>query len=327
MHRRGGDHGRARRACRTRKSRSSRSSTSASSAASPTIRRGADHPDLYRLPGDRSPSSRRSATRSTPPASTTSPSRRVLFPPWTTDWISERGQRAAARLRHRPARARRRPRLPAMRLDRHRGSQPLRLDPVQGAMALQRLPGAVRPLQVPLVEQRQQREARQPMLAHIVAGDVRQRRVEMRVGGVAGELRLVGRAAAAPGSRQHQARLRLSPSRWAILPSLRSLTMAGREQASPARARARSRQEAAEPAVELGCRQARAPCTAPRSAPATGIRRRPAPTPGSRGRRRTSRCARSRISVGQRAGRTAPPIRAPGPARRRVLKWVPTRIG
>ena len=45
---------------------------------------------------------------------------------------------------------------------------------------------------------------------------------------------------------------------------------------------------------------ASAPCTRPRSAPTTGTRRRPAPTPGNRGRRRTSRSARSRISVGQR---------------------------
>ena len=40
--------------------------------------------------------------------------------------------------------------LPVMRVDRYRGGQPLRLDPLQGAVAVQFLPGAVRPLQVSL---------------------------------------------------------------------------------------------------------------------------------------------------------------------------------
>ena len=73
-----------------------------------------------------------------------------LAPPWTTDWISDKGKSRARLLRHRPARPRQGRDLPAMRLHRYRGSQPLRLDAVQGAMALQGLPGAVRPLQMPL---------------------------------------------------------------------------------------------------------------------------------------------------------------------------------
>ena len=46
------------------------------------------------------------------------------------------GQGQAPRLRHRPARPRQDRDLPAMRIDRYRGSQPLRFNPVQGAMAL-----------------------------------------------------------------------------------------------------------------------------------------------------------------------------------------------
>jgi ring-1,2-phenylacetyl-CoA epoxidase subunit PaaD len=75
----------------------------------------------------------------------------TLSPPWTTDWITEKGRgklRAYGMLRRsRPARARSSARnadLP------RRGDQPLRLHAVQGAMALQRLPRAVRPVQVPL---------------------------------------------------------------------------------------------------------------------------------------------------------------------------------
>ena len=51
-----------------------------------------------------------------------------------------------------------------------------------------------------LGKQRKQGEARQPMLAGIVAGDVRQRRVEMLGAGLAGQRGGVGREAAAPGS-------------------------------------------------------------------------------------------------------------------------------
>ena len=44
--------------------------------------------------------------------------------------------------------------------------------------------------------------------------------------------------------RQHQARLRLSPSRWAILPSLRSLTVAGVNRVAGSRSRRRGRKAA-----------------------------------------------------------------------------------
>ena len=88
--------------------------------------------------------------------------RNRLAPAWTTDWISlRRGE--AARLRHRPARgrrhgrerigltARRSPdRLPALRLDRHRAHQRVRLHALQGAVPLPGVPGALRLLQVPL---------------------------------------------------------------------------------------------------------------------------------------------------------------------------------
>ena len=133
-----------------------------------------------------------------------------------------------------------------------------------------------------------------------------------------------GRRGASP--RQHQARLRLRPSRCAILPSLRSLTVAGVNRVAGSRA-ADARQERGEPARETRRRGRRAPCTAPRSARTTGIRRRPAPTPGSRGRRRTSRARAVADQRSASAGSNAPPIRAPGSARRRVLKCVPTRIG
>ena len=112
---------------------------------------GDHHADLFRLPGDR-----RSSNAAIREALDAAGYRdvaieTVLSPPWTTDWISEDGQGEAARLRHRPARTGQGRDLPAMRLDRHRRSQPLRLNPVQGAMALQGLPGAVRPVQVPLI--------------------------------------------------------------------------------------------------------------------------------------------------------------------------------
>ena len=65
------------------------------------------------------------------------------------------------------------------------------------------------------------------MLAHIVAGDVGQAGVEMRVG------RVARRAPRGPDRARRRARAstrrgeRLTPSRWAILPSRRSETKAG----------------------------------------------------------------------------------------------------
>ena len=75
---------------------------------------------------------------------------RVLFPPWTTEWISERGRRAAPRLRDRAAYRVSDGAMSAVRFQRYRRSQPVRINAMQGAVAVQQLPGAVRPLQVPL---------------------------------------------------------------------------------------------------------------------------------------------------------------------------------
>ena len=89
---------------------------------------------------------------------------RRLSPPWTTAWISEEGRRKLAaygivppdesagpasplsRLGGRRARRE----LPALRVGAHQPGQRVRLDAVQGAVPLRRLPGAVRLLQVPL---------------------------------------------------------------------------------------------------------------------------------------------------------------------------------
>ena len=78
--------------------------------------------------------------------------RTVLSPPWTTDWITEDGRRKLAGVGHRAARradaaaARAGPsgRVPALRLRSGRGARRLRLDGVQGALALHVLPRAVR---------------------------------------------------------------------------------------------------------------------------------------------------------------------------------------
>ncbi len=107
-------------------------------------------PDLYRLPGDdrdRADDPRRARRGG---LCATSHIERVLFPPWTTEWISERGSERSKAYGIAPPSMSATAECPQLRVDRHRGSQPLRLDPVQGAMALQRLPGAVRPLQMPL---------------------------------------------------------------------------------------------------------------------------------------------------------------------------------
>ena len=79
-------------------------------------------------------------------------------PAWTTDWMTDEGRRQARR-----STASRRPTgrapatapvaadavgaLPAVRLARHPRAQPVRLDRLQVAVGVQRLPGAVRPLQ------------------------------------------------------------------------------------------------------------------------------------------------------------------------------------
>ena len=62
---------------------------------------------------------------------------RVLFPPWTTEWITQARPRAAARLRHRAAKPVGDRRMPAMRIERHGRGQPLRRNALQGPVALQ----------------------------------------------------------------------------------------------------------------------------------------------------------------------------------------------
>ncbi len=83
----------------------------------------------------------------------------VLAPAWTTDWMTEEGRRKLEEFGIAPPTARpaRRPgladavgALPAVRLARHPRAEPVRLHGVQVAVGLQRLPGAVRPLQGPL---------------------------------------------------------------------------------------------------------------------------------------------------------------------------------
>ena len=87
--------------------------------------------------------------------------RMVLSPAWTTDWMSEDGRDklraygiappgagpAGPVLGDSSAAPRRAAGLPAVRLDRHRGADPLRLHLLQVAVALPVLPRALRPLQ------------------------------------------------------------------------------------------------------------------------------------------------------------------------------------
>ena len=73
----------------------------------------------------------------------------VLSPAWTTDWITPEGRSKLHAYGIAPPTRRRRG-MPAMRLRRDRGDQPLRLDALQVAVALPRLRRAVRPVQMPL---------------------------------------------------------------------------------------------------------------------------------------------------------------------------------
>ena len=75
---------------------------------------------------------------------------RVLFPPWTTDWISERGRQRLHAYGIAPPSPSATAECPLCGSSDTVGGQPLRRDSLQGAMALQSLPGAVRTLQVPL---------------------------------------------------------------------------------------------------------------------------------------------------------------------------------
>ena len=119
------------------------------------------------------------------------------------------------------------------------------------------------------------------MLAHIVAGDVRQAGGQMLVAPRPRRWHAADRlpAGLAAISRQHQARVRFRPSRWAILPSVRSVTVAGVNRVAGSLA-GEARQEAVEPGRELVRAAAAGACTRPPSASATGSRRRTAPRPG-----------------------------------------------
>ena len=93
--------------------------------------------------------------------------------------------------------------------------------------------------------QGEHRETGQPMRPHVVHRQVREARIQMAFGRVqhrrsAGIVRAAGPR---PGPRKHQARLRFSPSRWAILPSVRSVTAAGANRVAgrPAARRGRKR--------------------------------------------------------------------------------------
>jgi phenylacetate-CoA oxygenase PaaJ subunit len=74
-----------------------------------------------------------------------------IAPPWTTDWLSEKGRARLEEFGIAPPQSRRRARaLPPLRRDRPRADQPVRLHPLQGAVALPRLPGTLRLFQVHL---------------------------------------------------------------------------------------------------------------------------------------------------------------------------------
>ena len=79
----------------------------------------------------------------------------VLSPAWTTDWMSDEGKRKLLEYGIVPPQPRDAapggphadPALPAVRLAGHPRAVPLRLHGVQVAVGVQRLPGALRPLQ------------------------------------------------------------------------------------------------------------------------------------------------------------------------------------
>ena len=154
--------------CQTRSYRRSASSISASSGSCACGRRrarGRTLADLHRMPGDRATSAQLRAARARgAPASARSRSRQVLVARLEQRLDQRGGARASSRAygiappaaaaqpdaRWRAARAVACPSLSSMPLDRDRMHQRVRLDALQGAAPLPRVPGAVRVLQVHL---------------------------------------------------------------------------------------------------------------------------------------------------------------------------------
>ena len=154
----------------------------------------------------------------------------------------------------------------------------------------------------------------------------RRRDAARSVASIAGgaDRRPAGRAAS---ERQHHARLRLSPSRWAILPSVRSADARRREQGRRPPC-GDSRQEAIEPGPERRPQATDAACTRLRSRRARGSRRRSArPRPGNRRPRRTSGAPRrgERAASARSAAAVGVVRRQPKP--KAVLKCAPERTG
>ena len=119
----------------------------------------------------------------------------VLAPAWTTDWMSDEGKAEAAQVRHPGAdRARRGSRLgagpaaarrevPALRLAEHARARPLRLDVVQGALRVPRLPRAVRLLQGALMAARNLGSTATPAAARLADSSVAETFLASTVGG------------------------------------------------------------------------------------------------------------------------------------------------
>jgi phenylacetate-CoA oxygenase PaaJ subunit len=66
--------------------------------------------------------------------------KRQLSPAWTTDWITEKGRAKLEAYGIAPPQPAGGPTLPALQRPQPRKAQPVRLDPLQGTVALPRLP-------------------------------------------------------------------------------------------------------------------------------------------------------------------------------------------
>ncbi len=147
--------------------------------------------------------------------------RTVLSPAWTTDWISAAGRKALADNGIAPPAATSdgpvdvtigptaaAARLPAVRLGRRRGAGPLRLDRLQGAVALPGLPRAVRLREAAVTQAAADRDpgvaprpvARADRLGGRAAHRRRGRRDPGRAARAGGDVRLLGRPAPHPAS-------------------------------------------------------------------------------------------------------------------------------